>query len=177
MNKYKFTTEQSFRDLVSHISKTHRAQFFGIFFVLTISLLVFGLTPKAYSQTDTTPPTFSNFTILTPTIDTTLGPATFMATVDVQDDLSGVSFVGINFRNPSNNTNIGASCSLFSGDSLSGTWKCSRTLPQFSEGGTYEAHPSAAIQTGDIVGNRLDVPKSDLVTLGFDTTFFYGSTG
>ena len=146
-----------------------------IYFLALLILLFLGITPTAYSQSDSTPPTVTNFVIDTPTVDTTSGPDTAMFTLDVQDDLSGVRFVGLNFITPSGG-NIGTGCSLDSGTNLIGTWKCSLNLPQFSEGGTYVMHPTVAISTGDLVNNNINIPKSDLDSAGFDTSFVNNAT-
>lgn len=122
---------------------------------------------------DTTPPTFTNFVIDTPTIDTTSGPDTVRFAVEgVQDDLSGVIGVFPAFNNPDGSHNGTANCRLDTGTALNGTWKCESTIPQFSQGGTYELLSTFALQLIDDVDNRSTFSKSDLDTLGFDTTFF-----
>ena len=144
-------------------------------FLVLLTILFLDITPTAFSQSDTTPPTFSNIVLLTPVIDTTSAPDTVMLTVDVQDDLSGVLQVTFSFSRPTGGT-VGLPCVLDSGTNLNGTWKCSRSLPQFSEGGTYFLHSLEALFLIDNDFNQVRFRRVNLNTLGFDPSFVNNAT-
>ena len=142
--------------------------------------------PRIYSSTDLTslgfPSTFINtgqqdlaapvlasFVIDTPTVDTSSGPATVLATAVVQDDLSGVNFLSWNVRLQGQTGDVvGGQCSLTSGTVLDGIYRCPVTLPQFSAVGTWQV---VSVTARDAVNNPRIYSSTDLTSLGFPSTF------
>jgi hypothetical protein len=124
---------------------------------------------------DTTKPTISAATVLTPTIST----ASSAATIRVQFKMSDAS--GIAYRNSQfefiSPANSGAgrtitNASLVSGTAQDGIWEVSFNMPQFSPIGTWKL---SRIYVNDRVGNEQHL---DARTIGNDMTFaaLYGVT-
>ncbi len=133
-------------------------------------------TPASYIWTidttrtvDTSAPVLASFVIDTPTVDTSSGPATVLATAVVQDDLSGVNFLSWNVRLQGQTGDVvGGQCSLTSGTVLDGIYRCPGTLPQFSAVGTWQV---VSVTARDAVNNPRIYSSTDLTSLGFPSTF------
>jgi hypothetical protein len=138
--------------------------------VLAVVILAIGITPAASAQ-DTTPPTLIDLVIETPSIDTTSSGDEFLATLRIQDDLSGArSSVQIVFYPPPGSavpTQYGT-CSRVSGTVLDGTYQCRQAFPQFSFAGVWSLGVESVI---DLAGNRADWSTVQLAAAGFPNTF------
>ena len=94
---------------------------------------------------DLTPPTITGFTFSPTVINTALGPQTVNVKLDLQDDLSGVSFTDRTFFNrlfftsPSGQSvaAVKPNFTRTSGTVLNGRWETNMVFPQFSEAGTW----------------------------------------
>ena len=138
--------------------------------VATLLILAAAIVPAAFAQ-DTTPPTLAELVIDTPIINTTTGDDEFIATLRIQDDLSGTrSSVQIRFDPPLGSA-VSAqygTCSRISGDALDGVYECRRTFPQLSPAGVWSIGIESII---DLADNRDDLSSAELDALSFPSTF------
>jgi predicted RecA/RadA family phage recombinase len=119
------------------------------------------------SDPDVTPPRVTAVTITPSTVDVRNGPANVTIDVAVADTQSGTRSVGVGFMRPDdqvgNFTNPGMT--LTSGDSHSGHWTGTGTIPRYVKQGTW----SLSIQVIDEASNARTLLRSDLsgLTPGF----------
>ena len=123
---------------------------------------------EALAQADTMPPVLLEFTIDSAVVDSTIGDATFRATVRVADNLAGVKTVRLFLLPPAGSPLNAGNCIRTSGDGFDGIYDCTETLPQFSPLGTWTVGSTVMI---DDVGNTVDLRANDLTGLGFPSTF------
>jgi hypothetical protein len=125
-------------------------------------------------SSDTTPPVLVSYQFSPSTVDASKGPAAINGTIQLTDNLSGVSSAYIEFSSPSGQSVF---CRVTSGPSsgttLNGTFPCSGTFPQFSEAGTWNV---ARILAYDQVGNSNSWAIIDFQNLGLPTTLQVVST-
>jgi hypothetical protein len=132
-------------------------------------LAIVGLLPATASVTtaqtsDTTPPQLVAFDF-TPQIDLSMGPQSVTVTIEVTDDLSGVSFVDVVFLSPSGAQEKRATTfTPISGDQLHGTFEATLGFSEFQEGGLWTA---VSLVVGDFTGNVAFLDASTLEALGF----------
>ena len=127
---------------------------------------------RAQALEDVTAPELIGVTVETPIVDTSSGDATLTVTVTVTDDLSGFSYASLTFRNANDNS-IGLGCS--SGFAVAGesdVYRCSATIRQFTELGSYSLRN---VSVRDRVNNNRyysqNSTRSDLADLGISASF------
>lgn len=150
---------------------------------VTMSLAELGLidTIQVASATpDITPPEIFNLDFTPKAINTSAGPVEISVTMQLQDDLSGLSFetdapsitfvIGAEFRSPSGGQTVRQSTfgghTLSTGTALDGTWDGPITMRQFSESGTWSL---STIRLKDKTNNKIAFSEADLQALGLDT--------
>jgi len=121
----------------------------------------------AFASQDKNPPVLTFFTYTPQSVDVTNGPATFNATVQATDDLSGVAGAYVEWISPDGTRAVGGNLSLTAGTTLNGTWTATFTVPQFVEPGTWNINQ---LFLGDAAGNSKYYYQSDLQALGYPTT-------
>lgn len=110
-----------------------------------------------------------DFQILTPVVDTAIGPPDAVAMIEYEDDLSGAQLPSNTVRFPTGTTQSpGLSCSVIEQLGLRVTAECRRTLTEFDPTGTW-----TIINLGlhDAANNYVWFTQTDLEALGFDTEF------
>lgn len=135
-------------------------------FVVAIILSAFWLTGSAYAQEDIEPPKLLDLQFEPREIDTSTGPVTVTVSISVSDDLSGVSWVVLNFRKQGTTQNISIDIvpdtswgKLIEGDNLNGRYSNTMTLPRYAAFGEWEMYYVTLI---DNVGNRSDIWKPEV---------------
>jgi len=133
--------------------------------ILIFVLPVFNL----IAQEDTDPPELVSLDFTPKTIDVSTGPRIVTFTVRFTDEVSGFDYGNVTLRSPSGQQSQGASFSQtnrISGDDKDGIYEFTISFPQYSESGTWYI---SYLYMRDKVGNRRNLPESDLITLGFPT--------
>jgi hypothetical protein len=124
---------------------------------------------------DRTAPTLTGFTFSPTVINTALAPQTVHVSLDLQDDLTGVSFgLGtffqrLYFTSPSGQL-VPAFRTAFVrtlGTSLNGRWETNLVFPQFSEAGTWDA---TTLLIQDSTYNLRSLTRTGIRGLGFPTS-------
>jgi hypothetical protein len=142
------------------ITKNVLIVFIGI---LAVELSV----PAASAQdVDTAPPQLVNFTFSPTSIDVSAAPQTVTATVQVTDDLSGVSFFQATFQSPTSQQSQFSTSSRIAGDPLNGTFQGTLSFPRFSQNGTWTL---TTLRLQDQAGNSINIPSATLQARGFPT--------
>jgi len=138
-------------------------------FILALISVVF-LTPwQAFAQlSDTIPPKLTSFGLSPLTIDVSAGPQPIAISLNLADDLAGVSFVEITVISPSGKQDQFTLATLVAGDPLNGIWQGALSMPQFCEAGLWQ---TKSVVARDAVGNMTLLDNSALQTLGFSTDF------
>src|SRR2546427_653947 len=112
--------------------KLHDSSKVGLVFVVAFFCASLSLA-SAQSQ-DITPPTLTALSFTPTTIDTSAGSAVVTVSLSATDDLTGVSFVQVNFVSPSGGQSRAAFASTPPATSVNVT--ADAIFPQFSEVGT-----------------------------------------
>ena len=147
--------------------------------VVLLAVLACTLSSPSAAQVsqDVTPPVLTDFTFSPMAVNTSTGTATVTVTMQITDDISGVSFGNALFSSPSGNQHASTSCGgsqqLTSGTDLNGSWQCQMTLANFSEAGVWIL---SDVQVVDNVKNTRYYYTSDLQALGFPTQLQVTST-
>jgi RHS repeat-associated protein len=142
-----------------------------------VAIQALGLSPfltVADQSPDTTPPQIEGLTFAPQFLDTSSGPQTVTVTLNLFDNLSGVSFAptsavltfayGPFFQNPARNKTIFGSCSESNGTPQNGTWRCTITVPPFADAGAWVL---TNISLKDAVENTINYAFTQLQALGF----------
>src|SRR5262249_3202938 len=87
---------------------------------------------------DTRPPKLASLCLSPLTVQVSAGPQPLAISMDVTDDLAGVSLVKVTVTSPSGKQDQFALLSLTGGDNLIGIWNGAITLPQFSDACVWE---------------------------------------
>src|SRR5215831_5559029 len=117
---------------------------------------------------DTRPPKLASLCLSPLTVQVSAGPQPLAISMDVTDDLAGVSFVKVTVTSPSGKQDQFALLSLTGGDNLNGIWNGAITMPQFSEAGLWRVK---SIEVWDGVGNLARFDNSMLQTMAFPSDF------
>lgn len=132
--------------------------------VIPLLLTLFLGVSSVKAQQDITPPALLDVRFEPEQIDTSKGPVTITVTVHVTDDLSGVEWVSIGFRQPNTTQNKyvdvvnNGQGKLVEGDYLDGVFVSTMTLPQYAAFGIWEMY---VVGVNDNVGNSSVVWKPD----------------
>src|SRR2546422_617233 len=113
---------------------------------------------------DVTPPTLTALSITPTTIDTSAGSAVVTVSLSATDDLTGVSFVQVNFVSPSGGQSRAAFASTPPATSVNVT--ADAIFPQFSEVGTWTV---SSVFLFDAIGTLRVYDTPELAQLGFPT--------
>lgn len=133
-----------------------------------VAVMAFLAAPgMAQAQFDTTPPEIVGFSIDPGAIDVTSTSQTVTVTLQVTDDLSGVSYGYVYFVSP----DVGQRRYVYlgfpvAGDRLNGTWQAQFTFPKFVDAGTWRID---YVYLRDVVGNTAYAYTNVLAGLGFPT--------
>lgn len=119
------------------------------------------LVSPAQGQSDTTPPTLVSLTLSPNQVDVSMSDQTVVVTAVVTDDLSGVSFVGMNASLDVNHLSpvVYANFQSAGGDS----WTANLTIPQFAAHGIWKL----GISLQDNANNFVSLYDDDLMRKGF----------
>src|SRR5258708_846535 len=147
-------------------SGRYRALLSSLAKALLLSAAVAAALP-AFAAQKKTPPALTFFTYSPQSVDVTNGPASFSATAQATDDLSGVATVNVGWVSPDGTNVVGGNMGLNSGTNLNGTWANTITVPQFVEPGTWNI---LWVYVADVAGNHKYYYQSDLQALGYPTT-------
>ena len=148
---------------------------------IVLIMLALLLLPIVSAVSDTTPPTLVSFDFEPKVVDVTQSDQTIKVTVQLKDDLSGVSngvrggygvlAPNVGFVSPSGKQSasvmfISTSKFLVSGDMLNGTYMDNMTLPQYSENGKWHIDYFYLV---DNAGNDKSLNETEIEKLGFPT--------
>ena len=121
------------------------------------------------AEEDVTAPELVEVTLDRSEVDTTEGPATIAVTVRAIDDLSGISYVQLDFESPSGEQQTSMFTNrLTSGSFTDGIYVDTITLPRFSESGTWRLEHTYLT---DNVGNYRSYRFAELSHLGLAASF------
>lgn len=117
---------------------------------------------------DITPSQITSLTFTPKSINSTIGPNTIDVTLLARDNLAGVSYVLGDFFSPSGRQRQRFFASnLVAGTPQNGTWKTQFTMPQFSEGGTWQIR---YLELFDAAANRISfTDPAQLRQMGVET--------
>jgi hypothetical protein len=101
-------------------------------------------------------------------VEVSAGAQPIVVSMNVMDDLAGVSSVEITVTSPSARQEQSALLPLIGGDPLNGIWQSAVSIPQYSEAGIWQVK-SVAVRDG--VGNVALSNSSTLADMGFPTDF------
>ena len=132
------------------------------------------------STSDAIPPQLAGFDFTPKAINTSTGDVNVNVVMQLQDDLSGMSFepdtpnstfvLGTSFRSPSGGQSARQSSfggiTLTDGDELDGTWEGLIQMRQFSEDGTWKID---SVRVKDKTNNVTTLNATNLEALGFPT--------
>jgi len=132
---------------------------------------VFTLLPAGAAAQDVTPPALVNLDFAPKTVDVSAGAAVVTVTVTVTDALSGMAGGAgyASFVSPSQQQHAGAWFDFKnpkSGDTHNGVFQGTLTMPQHSEGGTWQL---SFVAIGDSVGNNAVYDTAALAARGLPT--------
>ncbi len=152
---------------VQQVSVTDNVGNISYYYTSDLQALSFPTTLQVTSHQDITAPTMNAFTFSPMAVNTTTSSATFTATAQFTDDLSGVAGSLIRFLSPSSQQSTECNPRLISSTDLNGTFQCTLYLPPYSEAGTWIVQQ---VSVSDNVGNYRFYYTSDLQALSFPTT-------
>jgi hypothetical protein len=138
-----------------------------IYYASDLQAMGYPTTLQVASIQDTEPPSLTFFSYKPLSVDVTKAPATFNATSQAVDSVSGVSEVGVSWESPNGKTYVGGGMRLTSGTDLNGTWTATYTVPQYVEPGTWTI---ASMSLWDNAGNEQLYYASELQAMGYPTT-------
>ena len=140
-----------------------------IIYLTAVSLMA----PSTFAQSsDVTPPALVSFSITPRSIDTRTAAQTVTFTLQVSDDRSGTSSVGVVIVGP-NGQWRGINAPRTNGTQMLGTYIASLSFPQFSSSGEWKLD---SVQLSDFVGNNSYLTAETVAARGFPATINVVST-
>ena len=139
-------------------------------------LIAVAVASSGKAQTsDTAPPVLVGVVSISPnSVDVSAGTKVVNVTTHVTDDLSGVSFVCLQFTSPSGQQHTLSTCSgRGSGTALDGIYTASVQIPRYVEAGVWNLD---GFNARDNTGNNLFYSTSNLQALGFPTALLVTSS-
>ncbi|UCG68126.1 MAG: hypothetical protein JSV09_09875 [Thermoplasmata archaeon] len=119
--------------------------------IIGISVLFLISSIPAGQFVDMTPPQLEDFSFNPASIDVSEGAVDITITITATDDMSGVSYISVNFWSPSHIHRTWTSYfTLINGNNRSGTWEGKVTIPRYCEAGTWKVR---SLYIYDLVGN------------------------
>ena len=138
-----------------------------LFFFLSAYLAAIAFVIPAQAQfSDITPPELVEFSFAPNSIDLSGGPQDVTVTLRVTDDLSGTSFVTLNFQSPSGQQVVRVNAGRTSGDSFDGIYEGIASFSPFVESGDWQV---SGVFLRDFVGNSANIFTAVLASRGFPT--------
>jgi hypothetical protein len=134
----------------------------------------------ALAVEDVTAPVLESLSVSPASVDTSGASAEITVTARITDDLSGFSsssWLYAYFRSPSGDKQFGIGLpgdDLISGTPLDGVYETTRSLPQFSELGTWTL---VEVNLRDAAGNRKYWSEAELAAAGYDLSFTQTGAG
>jgi|RhiMetdeSRZDD1v2_1073273.scaffolds.fasta_scaffold79057_3 hypothetical protein len=136
---------------------------------LTLGATIFLTQASLMAQvSDTRPPKLASLSLSPLTVQVSAGPQPLALSMNVTDDLTGVTLVKVTVISPSGKQDQFALLSLVAGDSLNGIWQGAISMPQFSEAGLWQVK---SVEVRDGVGNLARFDNSTMQTMAFPTEF------
>ncbi|MBC8085994.1 MAG: hypothetical protein H7Z40_01915, partial [Phycisphaerae bacterium] len=155
-------------DVVSTLLRGQNAvRSFGVALLLACCAL-----PASAQTSDVTPPILVNFSFAPTSIDVSSTAQTVAVTMQVTDDLSGVSSVSVNFRSPNGLQTLSGFATRTAGTAFDGVWVANVVIPPFSEAGNWTVF-NVFVQ--DRVGNSSSANAAVLNSRGFPTLLLVNS--
>jgi hypothetical protein len=96
-------------------------------------------------------------------LDVSDGPAEFVVSLVVRDDLSGVESVNVWVENPAGVTMLGSALTLVEGDASSGVWRATLTVPRYGMAGEWRV---GMVSVRDAAFNEVYLDAADLAVFG-----------
>lgn len=134
-----------------------------VFMCFVAAFLFLGILAQAQTS-DTTPPKLTGLSFTPTSIDVSATGQTVVSTLQITDDLAGVSGVWIYYRGPANQE-LSAWAPRIAGTALNGTYQSQTVFPRYSQPGTWVA----AVRMSDSAGNWVYLDSAKLTELAFPT--------
>lgn len=137
--------------------------------LLSLALVLVARGPVFAQDSDTTPPALTSMTLVTPSIDVTLGPQVVTFHLSATDDLSGIQSVGVYLTSPTSAQSAQGYGYWWSptGPVLDGALDVAVTIPRYAQAGVWTVN---SVTLWDSAGNHSTYPGSVLAAAGYPTT-------